>query len=106
MPDRTRPSSRAPVAPHTVLAFDFGLRRIGIAAGETLTATASPRPAVAMLSGGPDWLAIERTVREIAPRLLVVGIPYNADGRAGALTDAARGFGAALRERFHLEVQF
>ncbi len=90
---------------HAILAFDFGLRRIGIAVGDTLTATAAPRPAAAALGGEPDWTAIDREVRAAQPRLLVVGVPYNADGSAGALTGAARAFGAALRERFGLSVE-
>ncbi|HTX23514.1 MAG TPA: Holliday junction resolvase RuvX [Steroidobacteraceae bacterium] len=90
---------------HPVLAFDFGTKRIGIAVGDTLTATAAPRPAAAVLASGPDWSAIEREVRAVQPCLLVVGVPYNADGRAGALTSAARAFGAALHERFGLAVE-
>ena len=93
------------LAAHTVLAFDFGLRRIGIAVGDTLTSTAAPRPAAAVLSGTPDWTAIDREVHAAQPRLLVVGVPYNADGSAGALTGAARGFGATLRKRFGLSVE-
>lgn len=102
-----RESGRAPAAPraaHTVLAFDFGLKRIGIAVGDTLTGTAAPRPAAAMLRSGPDWAAIERELRASEPRLLVVGVPYNADGAPGALTRAARRFGTALHARFGLEI--
>jgi len=91
---------------HTVLAFDFGLRRIGIAAGDTLTGKAGPRSAAAMLTGGPEWAAIDREVRELTPRWLVVGIPYNADGSEGRLTAAARSFGSALRARYGLEVEY
>jgi len=43
---------------HTVLAFDFGLKRIGIACGDTLTRSAAPRPAATVGRGGPDWQAI------------------------------------------------
>ncbi|MGH8209967.1 MAG: Holliday junction resolvase RuvX [Steroidobacteraceae bacterium] len=88
----------------TVLAFDFGLKRIGIAAGDTLTATAAPRPAAAVHQQGPDWDAITREVRMLSPRLLVVGAPYNADGSPGALAPAARRFGAELERRFGLPV--
>lgn len=88
----------------TVLAFDFGLKRIGIAAGDTLTATAAPRPAVAVHQQGPDWTAITREVRMLSPRLLVVGAPYNADGTPGALAPAARRFAAELERRFGLPV--
>jgi putative pre-16S rRNA nuclease len=99
------PASASPAA-HTVLAFDFGLKRIGIAVGDTLTSTAAPRPAAAMLGRGPDWAAIDREVEAAQPRLLVVGIPYNEDGSTGALTRAARRFGAELRDRFGLAVEY
>jgi putative Holliday junction resolvase len=88
----------------TVLAFDFGLKRIGIASGDTLTATAAPRPAVAVHQNGPDWNAIAREVRMLSPRLLVVGAPYNADGTPGALAKAAQRFASELEKRFGLPV--
>jgi len=91
-------------AAQTVLAFDFGLKRIGIASGDTVTRTAAPRPAVSASAAGPDWEAIARVVRTLAPGLLVVGTPYNADGSDGALTDAARRFAAELGRRFALPV--
>jgi putative holliday junction resolvase len=89
----------------TVLAFDFGLRRIGIAAGDTVTRSAAPRPAAAASAGAPDWAAIDREVRALAPGLLVVGAPYNADGSDAALTAAARRFAAELERRFALPVR-
>jgi putative Holliday junction resolvase len=91
--------------PQTVLAFDFGLKRIGIASGDTLTRTAAPRAAVAAGRSGPDWDAIAREVRALSPGILVVGAPYNADGSEGALTAAARNFAAELERRFALPVQ-
>lgn len=92
-------------AAQTVLAFDFGLRRIGVASGDTLTATAGPRPAVSVTASGPDWAAIEREVRALQPRVLVVGAPYNADGSPGSLANAANGFAAELARRFGLPVK-
>lgn len=89
---------------HTVVAFDFGLKRIGLAAGDTLTATAAPRPAIAVSQHGPDWASIDRQVRSLHPRLLVVGAPYNADGTPGALEPAARRFASELEKRFGLPV--
>ena len=88
----------------TVLAFDFGFKRIGIASGDTLTRTAAPRPAAAVHQHGPDWDAITREVRMLSPGLLVVGAPYNADGSPGALAPAARRFAAELESRFGLPV--
>jgi putative holliday junction resolvase len=88
----------------TVLAFDFGLKRIGIASGDTLTRSAAPRGAASVSRTGPDWEAIAREVRALAPGLLVVGAPYNADGSDGALQAAARRFAAELERRFGLPV--
>jgi putative Holliday junction resolvase len=91
--------------PLTVLAFDFGLKRIGIACGDTLTRRAAPRAAAAARGGAPDWEAIAREVRALAPGVLVVGAPYNADGSAGTLLAAVRRFAAELERRFALPVQ-
>jgi putative holliday junction resolvase len=88
----------------TVLAFDFGLKRIGIASGDTLTRSAAPRAAAAVGRAGPDWEAIAQQVRTLAPAVLVVGAPYNVDGSESALTTAARDFAAELRRRFALPV--
>ena len=96
------PDARASI--YTVLAFDFGLRRIGLAAGDTLTRTAAPRPAVAVSQSGPDWGVVERELRALHPKLLVVGAPYNADGTPGTMAPAARRFAAELEKRFGLPV--
>jgi putative holliday junction resolvase len=89
----------------TVLAFDFGLRRIGLATGDSITLTAAPRPAVPVHASGPDWNAIAREIETLRPSLLVVGLPYNVDGSPGRLSGAARRFAAALEERFGLSVE-
>jgi putative Holliday junction resolvase len=91
-------------APETVLAFDFGLKRIGIASGDSLTRSASPRPAAVSGASGPDWEAISREVRALAPARLIVGAPYNEDGTDAAITTLARGFAAELGRRFALPV--
>jgi putative holliday junction resolvase len=91
-------------APETVLAFDFGLKRIGIASGDSLTRSAAPRPAAVSGPAGPDWQSISREVRALGPARLVVGAPYNVDGTDGAITVAARGFAAELARRFGLPV--
>jgi putative holliday junction resolvase len=91
-------------AARTVLAFDFGLKRIGIACGDTLTCSAAPQSAAAAGPAGPDWSAIARAVRTLTPAVLVVGAPYNADGSESALTASARAFAAELEQRFALPV--
>ncbi len=91
-------------APQTLLGFDFGLKRIGVATGDTVTGTASPRPALRVNDSGPDWHGIESEIRALQPARLVVGAPYNADGTPGALAAAARRFAHDLERRFGLPV--
>jgi putative Holliday junction resolvase len=89
----------------TILAFDFGLKRIGIASGDTVTRTAGPRPSVQVNSAGPDWQMIEREIRALQPQLLIVGAPYNADGSPSHIATAANAFAAELERRFALPVK-
>jgi putative holliday junction resolvase len=88
-----------------VLAFDFGARRIGVACGDTVSRTAAPLQALPAGTGGPRWEAIRALLREWQPALLVVGLPYNADGSDGAMTAAARSFAAELAQRASLRVE-
>ena len=87
-----------------VLALDFGLRRIGIASGDTLTRTAHPRHTVTNGPSGPDWPEILKIIGELRPARLAVGEPYNADGSASPLTETARRFAAELQQRSSLPV--
>ena len=87
-----------------VLAFDFGLRRIGVAAGDTISGTAAPVTAIRVTDRGVDWSGIEHLLRQYEPDLLVLGSPRNADGSAGRLSTAADLFAAALTEHAQLPV--
>lgn len=86
-----------------VMGFDFGLKRIGLAAGDTITRTASPLATVAH-HDEPDWPAIVAQVKALGPDLLVVGAPYNDDGSPGRIAGLADAFAAQLAERCRLEV--
>jgi putative Holliday junction resolvase len=99
MPDRGPPP---PVA--TILALDFGLRRIGVASGDTLTRSARPRGAIGNGPSGPDWAALQKHLDDVRPARLAVGEPYNADGSASPLTEKARRFAAELHQRCSLPV--
>jgi putative Holliday junction resolvase len=98
MPDRTSQP------PKIVVALDFGLRRIGIASGDTLTRAAHPRSTVSNGPHGPDWHALERVLADTRPALIAVGEPYNADGSASPLTEAARRFASELANRSSLPI--
>jgi putative Holliday junction resolvase len=86
----------------TVLGFDFGLRRIGCAVGQTITGTASPLCTLIACQGVPQWNEVDRLLKEWQPDGLVVGMPFNMDGSDQAITRAAKTFAAALKERYHL----
>lgn len=86
------------------LAFDFGLRRIGIAVGNTLSGRARSLTTL-HYSDNPDWNAIAQLVAEWRPGTLVVGLPLLEDGTEQPITDHARAFMAELQQRFELPVQ-
>lgn len=85
-------------AARTVLAFDFGLRRIGVAVGEPELRTAHPLPAVARFEEIPSLIA------EWKPAALVVGLPTSVEGAAHAMTRQAEDFARRLERRFKLPV--
>lgn len=89
-----------------MLAFDYGVRRIGVAVGQDLTGTAEALTTVRVKDGRPDWDAIARLVAEWAPASLVVGMPSTASGERPALTDAIERFARRLEGRYALPVSF
>lgn len=88
-----------------ILAFDFGLRRIGAAVGQYTTCTASGLQTIAN-GRDPDWAAIDRLIRNWRPQALLVGLPLGPDGDETDMSRAARRFGEALRERYALPVDY
>lgn len=88
----------------TLLAFDYGDVRIGVAVGQTVTATASPLTSVRVRGRHPDWNTISSLVQTWEPDALVVGLPYNMDGSDQDTTDSARRFGRQLHGRYRLPV--
>jgi putative Holliday junction resolvase len=88
----------------TILAFDFGIRRIGVAVGEPETGTAHPLPGIA-LAGDARFAVIGGLVAEWRPARLVVGLPLAANGASHDLTRRAERFARQLRGRFRLPVE-
>ena len=85
------------------LAFDFGTRRVGVAAGNTLTRNAQPLRTVPNGAATP-FDAIGKLIAEWQPDALVVGVPLHPDGAAHANTRRARRFAQQLHGRFSLPV--
>ncbi|HEX4243431.1 MAG TPA: Holliday junction resolvase RuvX [Steroidobacteraceae bacterium] len=98
------PSGSALAAPRIVVAFDFGLRRIGVASGNTLTRSATPLSVILASGGSPRWEDLDKLLAELKPALAVVGLPYNADGSESSTATAARRFAAELARRYGLEI--
>jgi putative Holliday junction resolvase len=92
--------------PATVLAFDFGTRRIGVAVGTTITRSARPLTTIDAPNGEARDAAIARVIEEWQPELLVVGLPVHADGTPHAMTERARCFGEQLNQRFAIPVAY
>lgn len=88
-----------------ILCFDFGLRRIGVAIGQTATFTANSLETVSHRQK-PDWPAIDRLVAEWKPSLLLVGLPLGAEGDETDMCRHARSFGQKLKKRYSLDTQF
>jgi putative Holliday junction resolvase len=87
----------------TYLAFDYGVKRVGVAAGNSLTRQAQPLRTVAA-EGKARFEQIGKLIAEWRPDALVVGVPYHPDGAEHENTLKARQFGRQLAGRFHLPV--
>lgn len=90
--------------PRTVMAFDFGLRQIGVAVGNAELGTSQPLAVQRAKEGQPDWGAVSALVKEWQPDLLLVGDPLNMDGSESELCRRARRFGQRLHGRLGLPV--
>jgi putative Holliday junction resolvase len=91
-------------ATETIVAFDFGLRRIGVAVGQDVTASANPVAAIRNSATGPDWQAITSIVSEWRPSRLIVGMPLHEDGSPSEMGVHINAFIAELT-RFDLPVE-
>lgn len=90
--------------PTTVLGFDVGSRRIGVAVGTVFGTGARPVAVVDVHAHGPDWPAIERLRREWMPDAFIVGDPMTLDGGDQPARRRARAFARELRARCGLPV--
>ena len=100
MPD---PGGRLHQPERSFLAFDFGVRRVGVACGNRLLRQARGLPTIAA-EGDARFAAIGRLVTEWQPDALVVGVPFHPDGAEHDNTRRARRFGRQLHGRFGLPV--
>lgn len=98
------PVTRDLTPPRTILSFDFGLRRIGVAVGQDITGSASPLGVVANRPDGPDHDRLRELIRQWQPTRLVVGMPSHADGSPSDMQVPVNAFIEAL-SRYELPVE-
>lgn len=97
------PAAAPAVLAQTFLAFDFGMKRTGVATGNRLLRTATPQPTIAA-EGDARFVPIEKTIRAWQPDAIVVGVPFHPDGAEHENTRRARRFARQLHGRFGLPV--
>ena len=107
--DGFQPGEQPAPVPHpvarlqTFMAFDFGLKRTGVASGNSLTRTASPQATIAA-EGVARFPLIQARLQEWQPDALVVGVPFHPDGASHDNTVRAQKFARQLRGRYGLQV--
>jgi len=90
----------------TIMAFDYGLRQIGVAIGNRTTSTAQALTTLQASDGIPRWEEIQSLLDEWQPQLIVVGLPLNMDGSNSELSLRSEKFGRRLQGRFGLPVEY
>ena len=89
----------------TILAFDYGTKKIGVAIGDTLIQVARPLCDLVVRDGIPDWAKILDLVKNYKPGLCVVGLPLNMDGSKQKITNKVIAFVEELKQQTSLDVQ-
>ncbi|PCJ35387.1 MAG: Holliday junction resolvase RuvX [Cellvibrionales bacterium] len=87
------------------MAFDFGTRQIGLAVGQTLTASGRPLAVLKARDGQPSWQQIADHIKQWQPDTLIVGLPLNMDGSESPFCQRARKFARRLQGRMVLPVR-
>ena len=89
----------------SVMGFDYGTKSIGVAVGQTLTASAQALAPLKARDGVPDWQQLEQLLAQWQPSLLVIGLPLNMDGSPSELSQRAEKFARRLHGRFGYPVE-
>ncbi|WP_111642344.1 Holliday junction resolvase RuvX [Marinimicrobium alkaliphilum] len=88
-----------------MLAFDYGLKNIGVASGQTVTGGANALPALKARDGIPNWDQIKALLDEWRPEKVLVGLPLNMDGSDSEMCARARKFANRIHGRFGVPVE-
>lgn len=88
------------------LSFDFGTKSIGVAVGQSVTATAKELTPIKAKEGIPNWDTIQQLLTEWTPKIVLVGLPVNMDGSEMEMTRRARKFGRRIEGRYAQKIEF
>lgn len=88
-----------------IIAFDFGLARIGVAVGQSITQTANPLDTLKAKDGKPNWDLVAQLLKQWQPNKVIVGEPFNMDGTDQEITERARKFANQIHGRFGVQVE-
>ncbi len=102
--DTLQPTAPQTSSPQTVMGFDFGTQKMGMACGNSLSGTAQPLAIFPMRDGIPDWDKLTKLIAQWQPNLCVVGLPLNMDDSESELSLRARKFARRLRHRLNIPV--
>ncbi len=92
-------------APGYIIGFDFGLRHIGVAIGQGITASARGIATVSAREGKPDWRKIQSLVNDYKPGVAVIGLPLNMDNTDSPMAERARIFAKKLSQKCGITVE-
>ena len=87
-----------------IMGFDFGTKKIGVAIGQMVTATATPISIIRVEKGVPNWFMLEKLINQWKPERLVVGLPLNMDDSHSNMSRRALKFSSELENRFGIAV--
>jgi len=93
------------MSPRSLIAFDFGLKHIGVAKGQNITKTASPLCVLKAKEGQPNWQQVDDILQQWQPDLVIVGLPLNMDGSVSEMSKRAMKFANRVHGRFGVAVE-
>lgn len=88
-----------------IMAFDFGMTKVGVAVGQCITGTATALDTFKARDGIPEWRAIDKLVNDWQPSRFVVGLPLNMDGTDSDMSKLAEKFARRLHGRYHITAE-
>ncbi len=88
------------------IAFDYGLKKTGVAIAQSITKTASPLLALKMNNGEPDWENIDSIFENFKPNCAIFGMPEKQINESNSLTKKINSFSSKIEKRYQISIGF